>query len=64
MYLVGNTAIVHLKVTKIADLKISHHKKKYNCELMGVDLLWWSFCNIYICQMIMFYTLNKYNIVY
>ena len=40
MYLVGNTAIVHLKVTKIADLKISHHKKKYNCELMDVDLLW------------------------
>lgn len=40
MYLVSNTAIVHLKVTKRADLKISHQEKKYNCELMGVDSLW------------------------
>ena len=49
---------------KRINLKCSHHKQKEYvtmllCEMMDIILLWGSFHNIYIYQIIMLYTLTN-----
>lgn len=50
--------ILHLKVADRVDFKFSSQKKKCNCVMIDVNLLWCSFHNIYKYHLTTLYTWN------
>ena len=57
--------IQYLYIAKRVNLKSSHHKEEkslYLYKVMDVNLVWQTFRNMYVYQ-VMLYTLNLYNVI-